>query len=469
MRLTTLALLLFCYSLTANCQTEVVPTGPPNVIIIFADDLGYGDLGVYGHPTIRTPTLDRMAAEGQKWTNFYAGASVCTPSRAALLTGRLPVRSGMTSRERRVLFPNSKYGLPPEEVTLATQLKRAGYATACVGKWHLGAKKPYLPTNHGFDSYYGILYSNDMDVHPDSTAGVGYREFWDTPAAKHVASFRVPLLRGTEIIERPADQRTITRRYTDESIRFIQENSDAPFFLYLAHNLPHIPLFASAEFEGRSERGLYGDVVEEIDHGIGRILESLEAESILDNTVVVFTSDNGPWLEFGPDGGSAGLLRGGKGTTYEGGMREPCIVYAPGRIEPAVITGLGTTMDLFTTFSALAGVPAPSDRAIDGVDLSETFFGGNPSPRERVFYYRGDELYAVRTGAYKMHLVTEGDFGREPRRVHDPPLLYNLSVDPSERHDLVESHPEVLARLRAIATSHSAKMVKGKDLLKDVE
>ncbi|HET8737587.1 MAG TPA: sulfatase, partial [Pricia sp.] len=315
---------------------------PPNFIIIFADDLGYGDLGVYGHPTIKTPNLDRMAYEGQKWTNFYAAASVCTPSRAALLTGRLPVRSGMASNEHRVLFPDSKNGLPAAEITLAEQLKDVGYATACIGKWHLGHKEQYLPTNNGFDYYFGIPYSNDMN----KTGGKNYKEAAkEGPSAIKIQDYNVPLMRNTEIIERPADQNTITKRYSEEAISFIKKNKEKPFLIYLAHNLPHIPLFASEEFLGKSKRGLYGDVVAEIDDGVGKILAALDEERLAENTIVVFTSDNGPWLPFKTHGGSAGLLRAGKGTTWEGGMREPAIFWGPTTVQPGRVDGLGSTLD----------------------------------------------------------------------------------------------------------------------------
>ena len=452
-----------------QAQSGAREGAPPNVIIIFADDLGYGDLGIYGHPTIRTPNLDRMAMEGQKWTNFYVGASVCTPSRAALMTGRLPVRSGMAGQTHRVLFPDSKNGLPAEEVTIAEQLKEAGYATACIGKWHLGHKEQYLPTNNGFDYYFGIPYSNDMDNVADFAAVGGYFNFWKSPGALRVENFNVPLLRNTEIIERPADQRTITRRYAEETMGFIRDHKEEPFFVYLAHNLPHIPLFTSKEFEGTSERGLYGDVVEEIDHGVGQIIDLLKAEGLMENTIVVFTSDNGPWLPFGVDGGSAGLLREGKGTTYEGGMREPCIFYAPGMIKPAVITDLGTTMDLFSTFSKLAGVSVPDDRVMDGLDLGPVLFGQGESPRKTVYYYRNDELYAVREGDYKAHFITQGAYGGHAKQVHETPLLYNVNIDPSEQFDLAEKHPGVLAKIRKVVARHEADMVKGVDQLRDRE
>lgn len=438
---------------------------PYNFIIIFADDLGYGDLGVYGHPTIRTPHLDRMAAEGQKWTNFYVGASVCTPSRAALLTGRLPIRSGMAGAQQRVLFPDSRRGIPASEVTLAEQLKKANYATACIGKWHLGHLPTYLPTQNGFDYYFGIPYSNDMDNVVVGQRGMDWGAFWQAPERQDYTSFNVPLLRDTSIIERPANQNTITQRYTDEAVAFIRQQQDQPFFLYLAHNLAHIPLFASEAFTGQSKRGLYGDVVEEIDHGVGQILQTLQETGLDEHTIVVFTSDNGPWLTFGIEGGSAGLLREGKGSTWEGGMREPCIFWSPGNIVPGVVTDMGTTMDLFTTFSQMAGVPVPDDRIIDGQDLSAVLLEGGSSPRETVFYYRGRELFAVRQGAFKAHFITQGSYGPPAREVHSPPLLFNVEEDPSEQFDIAAEHPQVLLQIQQIVAAHQTQLVPGEDQL----
>ncbi|MCK4988867.1 MAG: sulfatase-like hydrolase/transferase, partial [Bacteroidales bacterium] len=277
-----LIIVLFLILLFNSCASSPDTSTQPNIVIIFCDDLGYGDLGTFGHPTIRTPNLDQMAEEGQKWTNFYVGASVCTPSRAALITGRLPIRNGMCGN-RRVLFPDSPGGLQDSEVTIAEVLKTRGYSTACVGKWHLGHLKEYLPTNHGFDSYFGISYSNDMDwVKTDN--------FW-SDAVNNMKEpeyefWNVPLMRNEEIIERPAVQTTITKRYTEESVRFIRENKDRPFFLYLAHNLPHVPLFTSETFEDVSLRGLYGDVIEEIDWSVGQVLEVLRTEGLAENTMV---------------------------------------------------------------------------------------------------------------------------------------------------------------------------------------
>ena len=408
---------------------------PPNLVVLFADDLGYGDIGCYGHPTIRTPELDRMAAEGMRFTQFYAAASVCTPSRAALLTGRLPIRSGMCADKVRVLVPSSSGGLPEREITIAEALRTRGYATTCIGKWHLGHLPRYLPTRHGFDSYLGIPYSNDM-----------------TPTV---------LIRNEEVIENPADQVTLTPRYTGEAIRFIEQNRDRPFFLYLPYTFPHTPLFASEGFKGRSDRGLYGDVVEEIDWSVGRILTTLRDLGLAERTLVIFTSDNGPWLTQKQDGGSAGLLRDGKRTTFEGGMRVPAIAWWPGKIETGVTSyALASTMDIFTTGIKLAGAEPPSGRIIDGKNLTPVLFGTGPCERELLFYYRGTRLMAVRKGPWKAHLVTQGGLTRDadPVVVHDPPLLHQLEHDPSEQYDVADDHPEVIADILREVARHRAML-----------
>jgi arylsulfatase A-like enzyme len=433
----------------SNPGQSQLATQPPNFVIILTDDLGYGDLGVQGHPTIRTPRLDRMAAEGQRWTSFYA-APVCTPSRAQLLTGRLAIRSGLASG---VLFPDSFGGLQPTEVTVAEVLKQKGYATAAIGKWHLGHLPEFLPTNQGFDSYFGIPYSNDMDRQERAPRDTASPRFLDPKPA----DFNVPIMRGDKIIERPADQTTVTRRYTDEAIAFMRKNQNQPFFLYLAHNLPHVPLFRSKEFDGRSARGLYGDVVEEIDHNVGRVLDALRELKLDRRTLVLFLSDNGPWLPYLDQGGSAGLLRNGKATTWEGGVRVPAIFFWPGTIPPGtVVDGIGSELDVLQTFAALAGVPAPRDRILDGHDLSPTLHGKANSPRQTLFYYQAAILNGVRRGSFKIH--SEVSAGRT-----DKWELFNLDHDPSEKIDLARARPEVVADLLKLAQEHQTTIVPVED------
>lgn len=419
-----------------------------NFIVIFTDDQGYGDLGCYGHPTIKTPNIDRMAAEGQRWTSFYTAANVCTPSRAGLLTGRLPIRSGMCSDRIRVLFPDSDGGLPHSENTIAKLLKGAGYRTAAIGKWHLGHLPQYLPTSHGFDSYFGIPYSNDMD----RVSTLPAREAIMNAKAEY---FNVPLMRNEEIVERPADQNTITKRYTEEAIKFISENKKKPFFLYLAHSLPHVPLFASENFRGTSERGFYGDVIEEIDWSVGQILNALKKEKLDKKTVVIFTSDNGPWVLYDEHGGSAGLLFGAKGTGYEGGQRVPAVFWAPGKIKPGVISAMGSTLDLLPTITKMAGVSVPADRIYDGYDLTSVLREGGKSPREEMLYYHGTRIFAARKGAFKLYFY-ENNPGGYPERMRklDTLQLYNIQHDPSEKYNIAEQNPEIIREIEALVQQH---------------
>ncbi|MGE3804413.1 MAG: sulfatase [Gemmataceae bacterium] len=458
-----LPFLAIILALLARGPLQAADATKPNVVIIYADDLGYGDLACYGHPTIKTPNLDRMAAEGMRFTSFYSAASVCTPSRAALMTGRYPVRSGMCSNSRRVLFPDSAGGIPKEEITLGEALKQQGYATACVGKWHLGHLPQYLPTNNGFDYYFGIPYSNDMDRVADRKLG---RQIFLDPKIEY---WNVPILRNEKEIERPAQQHTLTKRYTEEAIDFIKKHKEGPFFVYLAHSMVHVPLFASKDFQGKSARGLFGDTVEEVDWSVGQILDTLHKEKLAEKTLVVFSSDNGPWLIFDQQGGSAGLLREGKGSTWEGGMREPGIFWWPGTIKPGQVErGIACTMDVWPTCVALAGGKLPTDRIIDGVDLTPVLTGKGPSPRDHLVYYRGTDVYAVRKGSFKAHFITRSSYGGDKPVKHDPPELYNLDVDPAEKFNVAKQHPEIITELVKLVDAHKAKVEPGKDQLAPV-
>ena len=442
MRIFTLSLV--CLFL-AGCGPDARQSSP-NLIVIFADDLGYGDLGVQGHPTIRTPHLDAMAAEGMRFTQFYTGASVCTPSRAALLTGRLPVRSGMADDRVRVIFPPSMGGLPEEEITIAELLRDAGYATGIIGKWHLGHRDGQLPTDQGFDYYFGIPYSNDMS--PATSGGARAQTY---PP--------LPLMQNKEIIEEEPDQRLITRRYAEEAAAFIEAHADEPFFLFVPHSMPHIPIFASDEFEGTSTNGLYGDVIEELDWSVGHVLEAVRAIGQEDNTLVVFTSDNGPWLTVGLAGGSAGLLKNGKGTTWEGGMRVPTVAWWPGTIPAGGVSqSLATTMDLFATAAEMAGVPLPEDRVLDSVSLMPVLLDPALAVRDEVYYYRGTRLFAVRKGPWKMHYITQSSYVGDSPVAHDPPALYQLDLDPSERFNVAAQNADVIADIEQTVSEHRAAL-----------
>ena len=434
--------ILFCFPFfMLSAQSE----NPPNFVVVFCDDLGYGDIGSFGHPIIQTPNIDRMAVAGQKWTQFYVADPVCTPSRAGLLTGRYPIRNGMTSSKRHVLFPDSPNGLPLEELTIAEVLKTRGYATAAIGKWHLGHLPEFLPEQQGFDYYYGIPYSNDMD---SDQWGEYLKRSEDPDYFSKTEFFNVPLIENTRVIERPADQTTITKRYTEKAIQFIEQNKAQPFFLYLAHSMPHIPLFVSEEFRGRSKASLYVDVIEEIDWSVGELLKALEKNQLDQNTIVVFTSDNGPWLLFKTHGGSAGPLRAGKGTTFEGGQRVPTVFWGPGIVTSGVIDQMGATLDLLPTFANLAGAEVPSDRKMDGYDLSKVLTQKSASPRKDFYYWAFAELHAYRNEQYKLHIKQREaiHYGRSTI-VLERPELFDLKADISEKYNIAETFPDVVSDL----------------------
>ncbi len=401
----------------------------PNIILINCDDLGYGDLGCYGSTVHRTPAIDRLAAEGMRFTDFYMASSVCSPSRGAMLTGCYPRRIGFGSFESKwVLFPGQGVGLHPAERTIADILREAGYATAHIGKWHCGDQPEFLPTRHGFEQYYGIPYSNDMGRQRG-------RQNQFPP---------LPLLRNEEVIQAQPDQAGITERYTEEAIRFIRANRERPFFLYFAHLYVHRPLIVPRRFESASRNGTYGAAVECIDWSVAVLMHELRQLKIEDNTLVVFTSDNG---SRGLDGGSNAPLRGGKGTTWEGGFRVPCIARWKGHV-PAetVCREIVTAMDFLPTFARLAGREPPSDRQLDGKDIRPLLFGvkGAGSPTEAFFYYMSDRLEAVRSGPWKLFIAR---FDRSARSSNPIRELYHLAEDIGETTNVADRHPEVVEQL----------------------
>lgn len=418
------------FSEPVRAQAPGAPARPPNVVVILADDLGYGDLGAYGHPLIRTPRLDALARDGVRLTSYYAGAPACTPARAALLTGKYPQRVGLGA----VLGPEATIGIPAGELTLAEALKARGYQTAVVGKWHLGhATAAHLPGGQGFDSWFGLPYSNDM-IPPWVQTTVPLR-----------------LFRNGSAIDGEVDQDTLTERYTAEATAFIRGAAPkGPFFLYLPHSMPHLPIRASATFRGRSAAGLYGDVIEELDASTGAILDALAAAGVADHTIVVFTSDNGPWhdlparmLQKGNEPwhtGTAGLLRGAKASTWEGGVRVPALVRWPGVVPAGRVSGgMATAMDLYATIATAAGAALPP--GIDGHDLRAFLAGAAESPTREFFYVNNRSVEGVREGPWKLRRRTDGS--------GSAPELFHLERDPSERYDVASKEPAVVGRLGA--------------------
>ena len=387
----------------------------PNIVYIFADDLGYGDLSCYGAKDINTPNIDQIAKKGIKFTEFYSASSVCSPSRAALLTGRYPQRMGINT----VFFSESFTGIPDKEITIPEILKEKGYATGIVGKWHLGHHSKYLPLQHGFDEYFGIPYSNDMES--------------------------VVYMRGNEVESYKVKQQYITKTYTKEAQKFITKNKDNSFFLYIAHSMPHVPLYASEEFIGTSKRGLYGDVVQELDWSVGQILKSLREHGILENTLIVFSSDNGPWLAMKEDGGSAGDLREGKTFTFDGGMKVPTVAMWKNRIPQGIInTEVASQMDWFPTIANITGSSIPKGLVIDGLDISKVLTDKGNRKNSDLLFLDGKQLQGYRSGQWKVKLPYKGFRGNKWKqfvKAHDT-LLFNLNTDPGEKNNLFEKYPE---------------------------
>lgn len=466
----TLSLICVLLAAALSPWLQAAPSKAPNIVILFADDLGYADLGSYGNPYIRTPNLDELAREGQRWTDFYVAAPVCSPSRGSLMTGQVPVRTGMYGQILPVMHPGDTHGFPADEVTIAEMLRDAGYATAMFGKWHLGDSPDHWPSRHGFDTWIGMPYSNDMDRTGEPTMTEllklmkfpkeGDPKFSFANAIKRFHDpdqqsdwYNVPLYSSQrkgqqwddETIQRPVDQTTITRRLTGYATDFIAANKDRSFFLYVPYSMPHLPVFASDSFKGKSVRGPYGDAVEELDWSAGEIRKALEKAGVADNTLLLFTSDNGPWQAVSTDlAGSAGVLNGAKGTTWEGGMRVPAVFWGPGLVKPATVSTIGSTLDMLATAAAMAGIDgAPTN---DGVDLSGVLKNAEGSPRTVMPYYAKGQLSAYREGDLKIHFADPVS-----NKPFDKPRLYNLHRDIGEQRDIAEEQPEALAAMVAAA------------------
>lgn len=429
------------YVLLAALLSAAGSARPPNVVVIFIDDMGYGDIGPFGATKQRTPHLDRMAKEGMKLTSFYA-APVCSVSRAQMMTGCYGARVSVPG----VYFPGQSVGLNPSEVTVAERLKEKGYTTQMVGKWHLGDQPEFLPTRQGFDHYLGIPYSNDM-----------LKKSADTKIPV------VPLLRDEKIVElMDGDAQTrLVEIYTKEAVDFIGRNKEKPFYLYFAHNAVHTPIHPGVAFAGKSQNGRFGDWVEEVDWSVGQVLDALRSQGLDKDTLVVFTSDNGPWLIKGTDGGSAGPLRGGKGSTWEGGMREPTIAWWPGHVPAGSVNdAVAGTIDLLPTFVSLAGGTVPASPVIDGRDITPILLGqSKESAREAHYYFSGYDLQAVRQGRWKLALVPQPDgMGKQAAKVPAGLRLYDLDAEIGEQTDVAAQYPEVVAKLKALADKMSSEI-----------
>jgi arylsulfatase A len=446
--------------LTALLAASSPAATTPNVVIVYCDDLGYGDVACNGATDVRTPNIDRIAAEGVRFTSFYVAQAVCSASRAALMTGCLPNRIGILG----ALGPNAPTGISSNEITVAELLKSRGYTCGIFGKWHLGSAPQFLPLRHGFDEYFGLPYSNDMwpfdwQGRPSPARGKDYPD--------------LRLIDGNARLPEPVDtlarQATLTRQYTRRAVSFIERNRDHPFFLYFPHSMPHTPIASAPPYRGKSARGLYGDVVEEIDHSVGELLAALDRTGTASNTLVMFSSDNGPWLRFGNWGGSAGPLREGKGTMFEGGCREPCVIRWPGHIRPGrTDNNIVCTVDILPTLAAVTGAALP-DHPIDGRNQLPLLEDEKAkAPRDTFVYYYGNELQAVRQGQWKYHFrhtVGQSVEGLKPgmdgvfgpaKQIEFGPALFDLNSDIGERKDLLAENPEVAARLEKIGREHAA-------------
>jgi arylsulfatase A-like enzyme len=448
-------------------------SAPPNIVLIYTDDQGYGDVGCFGAADVKTPSMDRLATEGRRFTSFYVAQAVCTASRAALMSGCYPTRVSMAG----ALNHTSTVGIHPDEWLLPEMLKDRGYATIILGKWHLGTVPEFAPLENGFDQFLGIPYSNDnTKYHP----------------VLHATMPPLPLYDGREVIEQDPDQALFTKRFTERAVAFIEAEKDRPFFLYIPHVMPHVPIFASGSFEGTSARGLYGDVIEELDWSVGQVLAALEKHGLDEQTLVIFMSDNGPFLSYGEHAGSSGPLREGKLTTFEGGVRTPCLMRWPGTIPAGTVCDAAAmTIDLLPTIAGLVGGTQP-ERTIDGEDIRPLLTGDETaaSPHKALVFYAGGELQAVRSGRWKLHfehdyLTVAGEPGRNGKPsnfdkltpasitqsgihgiasrhgykvAHTPLALYDLEKDPGEQHNLATRHPDVVQRLASLAEPIRAEL-----------
>lgn len=467
MRITIKTLLFLLISVTGIAQQK---SSTPNIVLIFMDDMGYGDLSCYGALDINTPNIDQLASEGIRFTNFLSSQAVCSASRASIMTGCYANRVGISG----ALFPGSKVGLASNEMTMAELLKQKNYATAIYGKWHLGDAKQFLPLQQGFDEYLGIPYSNDMwPVNYDGTPA-------DSTSSKSKLP-QLPLIKNNDKwieIKTLEDQSTLTERYTTAAEAFIKKNKNKPFFLYLPHSMPHVPINASPAFRGKSKQGLYGDVIQEIDASVGRILKTIKENGLDNNTIVIFTSDNGPWINYGNHAGSTGGLREGKGTSFEGGQRVPGIIRWKGTIQPNIVSNqLASTIDLFPTIAAITKASLPNKK-IDGVSILPILQGDkNATPRKTfLYYYRKNSLEAVRINNWKLVFAhpsrsylnqlpgMNGYPGKAPEDVAMPLALYDLRRDPAENYDIKDMHPDIVKKLQALAEEARADL--GDDIQK---